>query len=43
MIWWILGALVLIFMGLELWALCRSSANRDAAWAKAVEKDQVVG
>lgn len=43
MVWWIIGALVLIFLGLELWALMRASANRDAAWAKATGEDQVVG
>jgi hypothetical protein len=43
MSWVILGILVALFLGLELWALCRASANREAAWVKAAGEDQVVG
>lgn len=28
---WILGVLVLLFLGAEAWVLCRASANREAA------------
>lgn len=39
MVWWILGALALLFMGLETWALMRASANRERAWEALSEEE----
>ncbi len=40
---WVFGVLVLLFFGLELWALAASSKAREAAWKESQEKDEAVG
>lgn len=38
---WILGIVVVLFLGLEGWALMRASANREAAWNRMLNDEEV--